>query len=98
MFSKDKMSKTQFETVTRFDEPYCFEICHERKEYARRNRNYARLFSTGDHFFMPFPVGSVIESIFLYDDITCPNNASDYRIYHRKLTALMGNLSEYTEV
>ena len=50
------MSKTQFEMVTRFDEPYCIEICHERKEYARRNRNYARLFSTGDHFFMPFPV------------------------------------------
>ena len=82
----------------RQDLPYCVEICHHRREYAFRNRDYSRVGSEVEHYFSPFPEGSKQETTFLYTDRNPPDKANYVRTLQRKLTVLLETLCQYTEV
>ena len=90
--------RNQFHTTTRFNEPYCIDVAHGRKEYAFRNRNYARLGSAGDTYFLVFPPETDVQTIWLYTDQTRPDNSRDRRRYEQRLSDTMDRLKDYREV
>ena len=92
------MMKKRFNLITRTDEPYCVDVAHGRKEFAFRNRNYARLGSAGDTYFLVFPPETDVHTIWFYSDSTQPDNSRDRRRYEQRLSDTMDSLREYKEV
>ena len=90
--------KKHFNLITCTDEPYCVDVAHGRKEYAFRNRNYARLGSAGDTYFLVFPPEIDVHTIWLYTDQTRPDNSRDRRRYEQRLSDTMDSLRDYKEV